>query len=205
LGLADAAIRGIATSVAFRASAAPYLVLDTDLRIRAANVAYQQAMHHDIADMVGEFMFDVFPDNPATPDARSVERLAASFERAMFRGESDRMELQRYDVVDGGEGFVEKSWLPVNSPLRDAEGRTLGVLHHVEDVTRFLVTTALERDLLAPQPPGPRGASLGSRGVVEALQRDSLERRTRAQMLVHNAHHAMERMSRRFRDEDEPT
>ncbi len=155
--LADAAIRGIVNSMAFRASAAPYLVLDTDLRIRAANLAYQQATHHDIADMVSEFMFDVFPDNPATPEARSVDRLAASFERALLSGEPDRMELQRYDVVDGGKGFLQKSWLPVNSPIRDADGKTLGVLHHVEDVTRFLFTTALEHDLLAPQPADPRG------------------------------------------------
>lgn len=107
--IASAAIQGIATSTAFRASAAPYLLLDADLRIRAANLAYQQATHHDSVDMVSEFMFDVFPDNPATPDAQSVERLMASFERVLLTGKPDRMGTQRYDVIDGGHGFVQSA------------------------------------------------------------------------------------------------
>ena len=43
MGLADAAVRGIIDSLAFRGSTAPYLLLDTHLRIRAANRAYEQA------------------------------------------------------------------------------------------------------------------------------------------------------------------
>lgn len=150
MSLADAAIRGIAASVAFRASAAPYLLLDLDLRIRAANAAYEIATHHGIDDMAGEPMFDVFPDNPATPEAHSVERLGESFERALTRGDADRMGLQRYDVLTEPGGFVEKNWLPVNLPLRDGDGRIVGILHHVEDVTHLLAATALERDLLTP-------------------------------------------------------
>ncbi|WP_019134982.1 PAS domain-containing protein [Cellulomonas massiliensis] len=163
---ADVALRGITSSTAFRASAAPYLVLGGELRICAANVAYERATHHRSSDMLREFMFDVFPDNPATPEARSVERLAASFERALRRGEPDRMALQRYDVPAASYGFVQKSWLPVNSPIRDADGRTIGILHHVEDVTRMVATTGLELDL-ATRRLGPRGTPVGG-GLVDA-------------------------------------
>jgi hypothetical protein len=197
VSLADAAICGIADSVAFRASTAPYLILDLDLRIRAANPAYQEATHHHLSEMVGESMFEVFPDNPATPEARSVERLGESFERALVSGGADRMGLQRYDVVAGRGAFVAKSWLPVNSPIRDPEGRTVGILHHVEDVTRLLVATTLERDLVAPEGAAAPPAT-GTRSWVAALQRDSLERRTRAQLLLHDSRQALERMSRRI-------
>jgi hypothetical protein len=198
VSLADAAIRGIADSVAFRASAAPYLLLDVDLRIRAANTAYERATHQDISEIAGASMFDVFPDNPATPEARSVERLGESFERALVSGGSDRMGIQRYDVIAGHGGFVEKSWLPVNSPVQDADGRTVGILHHVEDVTRMLVATALERDLLDRPSRTGRAAPTGTHALVEALRRDSLERRTRAQLLLSDSRQALERMSRRI-------
>jgi hypothetical protein len=192
---ADAAIRGIADSVAFRAATAPYLLLDLDLRIRGANLAYQQVTHHDLSEMAGEDMFRVFPDNPATPEAHSVERLSESFERALSAGGADRMGIQRYDVLDEHGGFVLKSWLPTNSPVRDPEGRTVGILHHVEDVTRLLLATELERDLLAPQSgAGPR-PDVGTHTWTEALRRDSLERRTRAQMLIRGSRQTIKRLS----------
>lgn len=197
LGLADAAIYGIADSVAFRASAAPYLILDLDLRIRAANLAYQEATQHPFTDMGGESMFDVFPDNPATPEARAVERLGRSFERALVAGGPDRMGLQRYDVVTGSGDFVQKSWLPVNSAIRDSDGSTIGILHHVEDVTHLLVSTALERELLEPQNLA-HARPVGTRNLVEALRRDSLERRARAQMLVHDSRRALDRLTPRI-------
>ena len=107
MGLADTAIGGIADSLSFRASAASYLLLDVDLQIRAANAAYQRATDHDFSAMVGEAMFDVFPDNPGTPEVRGVQLLGESFERALRTGGADRMGLQRYDVIAGtGDGFV---------------------------------------------------------------------------------------------------
>jgi hypothetical protein len=197
VSLADA-IRGIADSVEFRASTAPYLLLDVDLRIRAANAAYQESTHHHISEMAGEAMFDVFPDNPATPEARSVEHLSESFERALVSGRADRMGLQRYDVVTRRGEFVPKSWLPVNAPIRDPDGRTVGILHHVEDVTRLVTATALERDLLAPHHRSAPDAAVGTRAVVEALRRDSLQRRAQAQMLLGDSRRALDRMSRRI-------
>jgi hypothetical protein len=199
--LAEAAIRGIGESVAFRASAAPYLLLDTRLRIRAANAAYERATLHHISAISGEWIFDVFPDNPDTPHARGVELLGESFERALGAGEPDRMALQRYDVQAQRGGFVEKTWLPVNSPVRDADGRVVGVLHHVEDVTHLLVETALERDLATVDDLQGARRVLGTQGLVQALVRDSLTRKVRAQMLIDRSHRAVDRMTQRVSPE----
>jgi hypothetical protein len=39
------------------------------------------------------------------------------------------MGLQRYDVRDPDTGvFVTRTWLPVNSPIFDADGRVVAVL-----------------------------------------------------------------------------
>ncbi|MGW5701630.1 ANTAR domain-containing protein [Amycolatopsis japonica] len=127
----------IGTDPAFQATAAPYLILDADLRIHAANTAYTKATLTTADDLVGNELFDAFPDNPAEPDADGVANLSGSLEQVLHRGERHAMGLQRYDVpapADRGR-FVRKVWAPVNAPLRDAEGRIAGLLHHVEDVT----------------------------------------------------------------------
>lgn len=201
--LADTAIRGIAESLAFRASAAPYLLLDTDLRIRAANRSYERATLQRAPEMVGEFMFDVFPDNPATPEACGVERLGRSFEHTLTADEPDRMALQRYDVRDPETGtFVGKNWLPSNSPIHDRDGRVVGVLHHVEDVTHLLVPTALERHLADSSSPGESGPVAEGAPVAEALRCDAAARRVRARTLLDQSHQAIERMSRRIEPDE---
>jgi hypothetical protein len=204
MSLADAAIRRIVDSLTFRGSAAPYLLVDTQLRIRAVNLAYLQATLHDGADIIGELMFDVFPDNPATPDARAVEHLGSSFEHALITGAPHRMGMQRYDVINPGTGgFVEKTWLPNNSPIRDADGRIVGVLHHVEDVTHLLVDTDLERGVIAPGRWRGQGPMVGMEALGEASRRDSSARRVRAKVLVEESRKAMERMVRRIEASDE--
>lgn len=128
-------LREIGTDPAFRATQAPYLVLDRDLRIRAANPAYTKATLTTFEDLHGAYIFDAFPDNPATPEAESVSTLSASLQRVLRRSQRDYMNLQRYDVPDPGhDGFAKRVWSPVNTPLR-ADGRTVGILHHVEDLT----------------------------------------------------------------------
>jgi two-component system, response regulator / RNA-binding antiterminator len=132
-----------ATNQAFVASAAPYLVLDRELCIRAVNPAYERATLQPAAALLGCNVFDAFPDNPTTPESRSVANLTRSLETVLRRSRRDRMAVQRYDVPspkrDGT--FIRKVWSPTNSPLPDADGRTVGVLHHVEDVTASVGTS----------------------------------------------------------------
>jgi hypothetical protein len=144
------------TNQAFVASAAPYLVLDRELRIRAVNPAYEQATLQPASALLGCNVFDAFPDNPETPDSHSVANLTRSLETVLRLGRRDRMAIQRYDVPsptrDGT--FLRKVWSPTNSPLRDADG-TMGVLHHVEDVTAMVGPgvgageTAIDRSTVA--------------------------------------------------------
>ncbi|USX55154.1 ANTAR domain-containing protein [Lentzea sp. HUAS12] len=132
-----ALLAGIGADPAFQTTAAPYLVLDTELRIHAANTAYTTATLTTADDLVGIGLFDALPDNPADPDADGVATLSGSLEQVLHRGGRHAMGLQRYDVLAPGDRnrFVRKVWAPVNAPLRDADGRIAGILHHVEDVT----------------------------------------------------------------------
>ena len=159
----DTLLRAIQADPVFSETAAAYLVLDRDLVIRAVNPAYQEATGRERDELVGRYVFDAFPDNPADPDADGVRTLSASFESVLRHSRQDRLHIQRYDVPgrEPGDDFVLKYWAPVNSPLPDERGRTVGALHHVEDVTAVwtrmlrLSEAELDADSVAPDSPAP--------------------------------------------------
>lgn len=55
--------------VVFESLPGLYLVLDPDLRIVAVSDAYAQATMTKREEILGRGIFDVFPDNPADPQA----------------------------------------------------------------------------------------------------------------------------------------
>ena len=77
------------------------------------------------------------PDNPHRPGADGVARLTASLSRVLRLGLRDHLPVQRHDVpaATGTPGFVERVWVTVNSPLVAPDGRVIGVLHRIADVT----------------------------------------------------------------------
>ena len=134
----DALLASAAGSPVFTATRAPYLLLDETLTIQAANDAYLHATARDAEEIVGRFMFDAFPDNPADPTASGTRNLAASLNMVLRRNAAHAMPIQRYDVAPTGSAvFVPKTWSPTNSPIADARGRVAGVLHHVEDLSEL--------------------------------------------------------------------
>jgi hypothetical protein len=50
------------------------------------------------------------------------------------------MAIQRYDIRDPDGQFVARHWLPINRPIHDAEGHLVFLLHHVEDVTKRVLS-----------------------------------------------------------------
>ena len=165
----------VENSAWFQARWAPHALVDADLRIRAVNAAYQRASAQPRDGMVGRPLFEVFPDNPAAPEANGVANLADSLETTFRRGARHWMGVQRYDVPDVRTpgGFIYKVWMPVNSPISDGR-KTVAVLHHVQDITRVAPLAAgrarlpepaelrTVADALGPQFPGlPAEAVLG--------------------------------------------
>lgn len=129
-------VTGILEAPWFNSTTAPYALVDSALRIRAVNGAYERVTAHPRDALIGEFLFDAFPDNPADPHADGVANASDSMESVLRYGIPHWMGVQRYDVPDRdspGE-FTFKVWAPVNAPVK-VRGNTVGVLHHVQDVT----------------------------------------------------------------------
>lgn len=134
----------------FESTPALYLVLSPDFKILAVTDAYLRATLTRRPDILGRGLFEVFPDNPADPNATGSRNLRVSLERVLKDRIPDVMAVQKYDVrrpdSEGG-GFEEKYWSPVNSPILGQHGEIIAILHRVEDVTEFvkLKKTATEQ------------------------------------------------------------
>ncbi|MFD2245035.1 PAS domain-containing sensor histidine kinase [Pontibacter ruber] len=115
----------------------PYLILSPGLVILTASDAYLKATFTRREEIVGRYIFDVFPDNPETPDVHAVENLLASLQQVLSSGQPHRMEVHHYDVPhpEAGNGFVKKYWLTTNTPVLDVRGEVSYIIHKVEDVT----------------------------------------------------------------------
>lgn len=126
----------------FAATPSPYLVLGPDLVIVDVNDAYLQATGRTSEDLIGQYIFDAFPDNPADPDADGVRNLSVSLHRALTSREPDTMALQKYDIpiVHRAGAFEERWWSPINTPVLGPDGSVAWIIHRVEDVTAFVLS-----------------------------------------------------------------
>lgn len=126
----------------FAATPSPYLVLGPDLVIVDVNEAYLQATGRTREDLIGQYLFDAFPDNPADPDADGVRNLSDSLHRALTSREPDTMALQKYDIpiMHRPGAFEERWWSPINTPVLSPDGAVAWIIHRVEDVTAFVLS-----------------------------------------------------------------
>lgn len=136
------AVVGMDYAALFAATPSPYLVLGPDLVIVEVNEAYLKATGRTRDDLLGQHIFDAFPDNPADPEADGVRNLSASLHRVLAAQAPDTMALQKYDIrVSGPSGaFEERWWSPINTPILGSDGKVRWVIHRVEDVTAFVQT-----------------------------------------------------------------
>src|SRR3954447_9348127 len=128
----------------FEATPGLYLVLDPELRIMAASDAYLDATMTRRDQIVGQGIFDVFPDNPEDPEATGVSNLSASLERVRRRRVPDTMAVQQYDIrrpEEEGGRFEERFWSSKNIPVPDEMGELAYIIHRVQDVTAFVRLT----------------------------------------------------------------
>ncbi|WP_327420728.1 SpoIIE family protein phosphatase [Streptomyces sp. NBC_01230] len=115
----------------FAATPSPYLVLGPDLVIIDVNRAYLTATGRTRDELVGQYIFDAFPDNPADPGADGVQNLGTSLRRALRSKEPDTMAVQRYDIpVADKPGVFEERWdvtaFVLSHPSRPRAGGDLG-------------------------------------------------------------------------------
>jgi PAS domain S-box-containing protein len=90
--------------------------------------------------LLGRYIFDVFPENPHDPAAAGMRETRESMLRAVTTGERDTMAVVRYDIEDPQRAghWHEHFWSPVNAPVLGTDGKVTLIVHRVEEVTELI-------------------------------------------------------------------
>ncbi|MCU7826436.1 PP2C family protein-serine/threonine phosphatase [Kitasatospora sp. DSM 101779] len=157
----------------FRALPGMVALLTPDLVYADANDEFLQLSGRRRDQLVGRYLFDVFPDNPNDPEATGARNLAASLHRVLETGERDSMALQRYDVesLDRPGEWQERYWSPVNAPVLGPDGRVELLVHRVEEITELIKAHGL--------PEGNRARVLEAELYTRARELQELNERLR--------------------------
>ncbi|MET8405823.1 SpoIIE family protein phosphatase [Streptomyces sp900116325] len=126
----------------FAVTPSPYMVLGPDLVLADVNEAACRVTGRTREDLLGRYLFDVFPDNLADPDAEGVRNLHASLHRVLRSKEPDTMAPMKYDipVADRPGVFEERWWSAINTPVLGPDGQVAWIIHRGEDVTAFILS-----------------------------------------------------------------
>ncbi len=113
-----------------------------DLIIVDATDAYLRTTFARRDSIVGKYFFEVFPNNPSTPDLDSAQNFKLSLEYAVEHLQPHHMPVLRYDLprpASLGGGFEERYWQPSNTPVMDEAGKLLYILHEARDITQNVI------------------------------------------------------------------
>jgi PAS domain-containing protein len=97
------------------------MLLDRELRIRGVNSAYEAAYLRTRKQIVGRFLFDVFPDNPDDPRANGVSIVAHALRQAMSSGGTATVPIVRYDIPDPNDltVYLPRLWAVADTAIYD--------------------------------------------------------------------------------------
>ncbi|HEX2019525.1 MAG TPA: HWE histidine kinase domain-containing protein [Aurantimonas sp.] len=103
------------------------------MRYVAANAAYSHAVMRAPAELIGQHLFDLFPNQD-----ESGRRLRASFEQVLADGEPDTIAFIPYDIPipeERGGGMEQRYWTATHTPILDQDGRVEFIVQNTVDVT----------------------------------------------------------------------
>ncbi|WP_432032943.1 PP2C family protein-serine/threonine phosphatase [Streptomyces antibioticus] len=124
----------------FRALPGMVALLTPDLVYADANDDFLRLAGRTRDQLLGRYIFDVFPENPNDAAAAGRRETEASMLRVVASGERDTMALLRYDIEDPARPGVwqEHYWSPVNAPVLGPDGKVTLVVHRVEEITELI-------------------------------------------------------------------
>ncbi|MEM7729346.1 MAG: HWE histidine kinase domain-containing protein [Pseudomonadota bacterium] len=107
----------------------PVMILDRDFRFRYFNDAYLETVHRDGDNLLGEYVFDAFPETP-----ERIESVLGPWRRTL-EGETTTLDALPFHV-ELEDGHVEELfWQATQDPIRDESGAIIGLIQRTQDIT----------------------------------------------------------------------
>ncbi len=130
----------------------PMLIIGTDAptyTMLDVNDAYLASTHTKREDLIGQPVFAVFPANPSDQVSKKIDEVIFSFEEAIQKKKPHVMSNYRYDIpIPGTDQFEERYWTTNNTPVLDAQGEVLYLIHSPSNVTELFKSTEREKAAL---------------------------------------------------------
>ena len=124
----------------FRGAPVAMLVLRADdLVMIDANQAYLDTVGLTADQVLGRYVFDVFPNSPTNAGHDQESDLRAVMERAVREQRRVPVDEIRYDIPTA-DGFDVRWWRVSETPLLAADGSVSHLLHFTEDITDLVRT-----------------------------------------------------------------
>ncbi|ULR48981.1 PP2C family protein-serine/threonine phosphatase [Streptomyces deccanensis] len=165
----------------FRALPGMVALLTPDLVYVDANDDFLRLAGRSREQLLGRYIFDVFPENPNEPAAAGMRETEASMLRTVATGERDTMALLRYDIEDPQRPglWQEHYWSPVNAPVLGPDGKVALIVHRVEEVTELIRARSRAG---GDAPRGPGGSASDGPGGPGGSGEDSRARVLEAEL-----------------------
>ena len=110
-------------------SSLPVMILNRDFNFVYANDAYLETVERNREQIIGEYVFDIFPE---TPDR--VESVLDPWRRTLD-GETTTLESLPFSVTWQDGSTEERVWQATQDPVRDEDGQIIGLIQRTQDIT----------------------------------------------------------------------
>lgn len=130
-----------AFDVLFHALPGLYLLMTPDFFVVDTTDAYLQAALLSRNQIVGRYIFDVFPNNPENPNIDSQSELKLSLNQVLEHKQMHTMPVIQYDIIDhttSQNRFLKRYWRSSNTPIFDAKNDICCILHETSDITELM-------------------------------------------------------------------
>ncbi|HET8865800.1 MAG TPA: PAS domain S-box protein [Gracilimonas sp.] len=135
----------------FKASPTPTSIVlpdDPKFTFVQVNEAYTKMTQTKAEELIGNSLFESFPENPDEIKPTGVERLRNSFRKVIAEKQQHRMESIRYDIkLDDGQ-YKQIYWEVINTPVFDDEGNVEFIINSATNITEQVLSKRANRLML---------------------------------------------------------
>ena len=115
------------------------LILDTSFNIIAQNEEHARATLTTSVNVVGRWLFEVFPDKDDSR-AAGVSLVRQSLLNVIITRKTDVMPIIRFDVQSELGDFQARYWAITNTPVLGPDGFVAWIINRAQDVTDHVLS-----------------------------------------------------------------
>ncbi|MBD3615829.1 MAG: PAS domain S-box protein [Gracilimonas sp.] len=135
----------------FKATPTPTSIVlpdDPKFTFVQVNEAYTKMTQTKTEELIGNSLFESFPENPEEIKPTGVERLRNSFRKVIAEKKQDKMDAIRYDIkLDDGQ-YNEIYWEVINTPILNEDGNIEFIINSATNITEQVLSERANRLML---------------------------------------------------------